>query len=326
MASYMRVRKTNQFTNKSIVVNRTSTNKKRITFSPVTAINPADFWGINRPLGLTLHADSFAGLYGNNNTYSGDGFGFFGNAKLPDGEAPCPELGTVLSGGHTVTTTSGLWRNVTDVTGPFGSGCSDMVYPEGFGNGGNNVYLTTENTLDVSWKQIYTEVMIKFSPNYVGHSNSEKFFYPGIFPTNSLSSVSLAAAPNIRLLNGDTPLGSTMSFQFNAQITGTTSEWLRSQENNPYRIVKGEWMAIASYARINTPGNIDGQLKVWVNGNLAVDFTDIRFSERADVNQYVFRSPRITGTRGGGVADTAQPEGGTWRRFNRVAVYGSDSF
>jgi hypothetical protein len=266
-----------------------------------------------------------AGSYGNNNTYNGDKFGFFGNAKLSDGQA-CPELGEVLPNGHTVTTTSALWRNITDETGPFGSGCSDMVYPEGSGNGGNNITYSMEADLSLQWKQMYTEVMVKFSPDYVGHSNGEKFFYPNVFLDDTMSPTYTAGAPGIGNYNGDTPLGSTISFRFNSQLSGTFEEWFRTQDDNEARIVKGEWCVVAAYARMNTPGNIDGNLKVWVNSQLAMDLTGIRFSNIADADQYVFRGPRITGTRGGGVADTAQPDGGTWRRFNRVAVYGSDSF
>ncbi len=48
---------------------------------------------------------------------------------------------------------------------------------------------------------------------------------------------------------------------------------------------RGEWTAIENYVRVNTPGEADGVIKAWVNGDLVFEKSDLRF-RAAGFEQY----------------------------------------
>jgi hypothetical protein len=287
------------------------------------AAAPSEF-APNLPSGLTLYGDTFPlGNFAGNSVFR-DGFAFTGDARIAD-NAATPALGTVI-GSHTVSTTSGLWRNMTEVVGPYGTGCTDFVYPEGLGGGANNVFFFTSSNR--GWVRMHVAISLYIPPDYIWHGNTQKGLYPII---NSEGFDSKRTDISFRLNGtGETPNGETCGFGFNSQLTDGSplSETLRDQAaGSTVRLRRGQWHNIEYYMQANTPGNADGLAKAWINGVLAFDESGLRYADDAFTSQATFNSGVMSGTRGGG-ANTGFPipPEGIFFRFNRMAVYGSVNF
>jgi hypothetical protein len=85
-------------------------------------------------------------------------------------------------------------------------------------------------------------------------------------------------------------------------------------------------MLVEGYVVMNTPGNSDGLLRVWIDGGLAFEATGLAFTSADQTVQPYIGYARFSGTRGGGASSTAVPIGGQYRRINRIAYYGGTSF
>ncbi len=70
---------------------------------------------------------------------------------------------------------------------------------------------------------------------------------------------------------------------------------------------------------MNTPGNNDGVWRMWVNGVLASEHTNVRFSNNTcQAGMFGFRFITV---RGGGADAQPTPSGGQSRLMDRLAVY-----
>ena len=95
---------------------------------------------------------------------------------------------------------------------------------------------------------------------------------------------------------------------------------MQGPTNDTPRFTKGQWDLMEIHAIVNTPGNVDGTYRVWINNTIVINETT-KFAE-FDAAQQKFTAIRITGTRGGGTDSAPVPTGGQSRRYSRFAVYG----
>jgi len=81
------------------------------------------------------------------------------------------------------------------------------------------------------------------------------------------------------------------SYVYHAEMDGqfgTHFEWDRDGNG---LLESGRWYRIDNYVRLNTPGERDGVVRGWVDGDLAVDVTDLRFRDvdRLRIQEFWFR-------------------------------------
>lgn len=206
-------------------------------------------------------------------------------------------------------------RNATDPSAPFGPAVFETFYPgnhRGNGEGGASLFSAGNR----GWRHMYFAVMLWVPANYSMHTNGEKFFYPIVNTGNQQTSSFM--------LNWNIPAGagyvggaadSTWIFELQNQIGDPN----RYQPANTKRPVKGRWQRIEAHLVMNTPGQRNGVLRVWVDGEPAVAWTDAYFS--AQPTQSTFDAIRFEGVRGGGASSVLTPPEGQVRRYSRLAFY-----
>ena len=197
----------------------------------------------------------------------------------------------------------------TDVTAPYSSLVFQTDYPgNNLGNGATGAQLYNRRT--DTWFRIYFSLTVWVSADYSVHSNQEKWWYP-VIKTDGVGTgaVEIAWRPN----SPETPNGETWSIHFDPQFGGSTP----SYPVNAVPLRKGVWQTVECYMVMNTPGNTDGRLRIWVDGVQSFDLTGIQMSNQ--VAQSYIDGIRFTGTRGGGASTTPTPAGGQQRRYSRLA-------
>jgi hypothetical protein len=65
--------------------------------------------------------------------------------------------------------------------------------------------------------------------------------------------------------------------------SGEYGEWLYWNIANRGSLEKDRWYCIETYVKLNTPGQEDGVLRGWVDGELAADYGGIRFRDTSDL-------------------------------------------
>jgi hypothetical protein len=196
-------------------------------------------------------------------------------------------------------------RNATDATAPFGPNVFETVYAgNSYGNGTGGAKIFDQGGRN--WRRIYYSLMMFIPNNYVVHSNEEKFWYPLV-------------------RTGTTMTGFMMSFWpgeneivWKIYSEPGTSDWIMTGA----RVQKGRWTNVEVFMELNTPGNKNGVLKVWVDGQVSVDRTNILYYHGAV--QGVIDGIRFDGTRGGGTATVPTPPEGQVRKYNRLAFFASN--
>lgn len=204
---------------------------------------------------------------------------------------------------------NGDGRVITDNTAPHGTSVFEQFYPAnslGGGVGGSKIY----DRGGRSWRSMYFSMALWVSPNYSMHSNGEKFFYP-LISTN-------AAITGFSPINwypvSTTPNGTAFGFEI-IVTPGTAFQ----NQNGLAMVPKGQWSRVEIFMRMNTVGASNGVLKVWVDGGIAVDRSDMVYSNAASAS--VWDGITFEGIRGGGNSSTPTPAGGQLRRYNRLAFY-----
>lgn len=77
-------------------------------------------------------------------------------------------------------------------------------------------------------------------------------------------------------LAGTTPVG---FYCYHADMEGSYgTNWIWSKGYHGY-LETNRWYAIEQHCRLNTPGENDGVLRAWVDGNLAFEKTDVQFRQ-----------------------------------------------
>ncbi|MCE2902318.1 MAG: Ig-like domain-containing protein [Gemmatimonas sp.] len=244
----------------------------------------------NRPNGLALITDTY-----------------FGNMQL---WANLNEDGLAYSGDG---------RNAKDPTAPFGPDVFETFYPgNDAGNGtGGGLFMGPNGQ---QWRRMYFSLMAWVPTNYSTHSNGEKFFYPVVItPGQPIQSSYVEWRP----IGDDTPNGPRFGFNLITQKSNFPTERHSPPPSTAARVTKGRWTRIEVYCVMNSVGRKDGILKAWIDGQVAADFTDVRFS--GATTESVFENIRFAGTRGGGASTTLTPPEGQIRRYSRLSFFASEN-
>ena len=203
-------------------------------------------------------------------------------------------------------------RITTDVSAPYGGNVFETFYAgnnAGNGEGGAILWGSEKN-----FRRMYFSLMMWVPTNYSVHTCEEKFFYPVVNVNGSHSSSTIFGW---YLLGSETANGSTFSLGMDAQI----GQGRIYQPTSGAKMRKGVWQRVEFYIEMNTPGQANGVWKAWVDGQVAIDRNDVRFSNAS--SQATFDAIRFDGTRGCGASSVLTPPGGQVRRYNRLAFYGS---
>jgi hypothetical protein len=261
-------------------------------------------WEVNKPAGLTLFTDT---TFGNLLT---------GGAYNADNVAIVNDSNNVQ------------WVNSTDNAAPYGPSVTDIAMDAGSLTGNGTIFYSSGAR---DWKRTYWCWSLWLSPNYSMHSNGEKFWYPIIKQQDganpSLSDTQLSN-PFIQWkpLDGMTPSGSEIGWIYGNQMGGGDFQQFDQPLGNLGRLRKGQWMIIEGYTQMNTPGNADGIVRTWVDGQVCLDVTNARLAPAAATGSNYINGVRFTTTRGGGDSSEAIPSGGQVRRYDRLSFYASTSF
>jgi hypothetical protein len=210
-------------------------------------------------------------------------------------------------------------RNATDPSAPFGPHVFEAFYPGNHaGNGGGGGHLLGPN--GQQWRRVYFSLMMWVPSDYSTHSNGEKFFYPVVVTPNQPTQSSYL---EWRPIGDDTPNGPRFGFNLITQTSNFPTQRHSPPPSTAARVTKGKWTRIEAYCIMNGVGRSDGVVRAWIDGQLAVDFTNVRFS--GATAESVFEGIRFTGTRGGGASSVLTPPQGQVRRFSRLAFFASEN-
>ncbi len=80
------------------------------------------------------------------------------------------------------------------------------------------------------------------------------------------------------------------NYVYHAEMEGQYGDTFEWDESDAGAVRPGEWYRIDNYVRLNTPGEKDGVLKGWVNGEraLAIDDLDFRHVPRLRIDRFWF--------------------------------------
>ncbi len=170
---------------------------------------------------------------------------------------------------------------------------------------GNGVGPMTITTGEMNSRSHYMAVRLRYSANYQFHTNTEKLLYPVL--------VSPGAGAPLLNVGRDGELAG-----FNAPMNGPVAPLVAAL--SPAGVIPiGRWFHVEYYTRLNSPGQSDGEQRVWVDGRLVLDRRNVNFVVHGA--QVLFLRGRLDFTRGGGASGVLTPLGGQWVDVDRLAFY-----
>jgi hypothetical protein len=172
-------------------------------------------------------------------------------------------------------------------------------------NAGNGVGPMTITTGEMNSRSHYMAVRLRYSANYEFHTNTEKLLYPVLTAPG-------AGAPLLNITRDGGLAG------FNAPMNGPVAPLVTGL--TPGGVVPvGRWVHVEYYTRLNSPGQSDGEQRVWVDGRVVLDRRNVNFVVHG--SQVLFFRGRLDFTRGGGQSGVLTPLGGQWVDVDRLAFY-----
>lgn len=196
-------------------------------------------------------------------------------------------------------------RSSNNSSGLYGSKSIRAWFP---GNhAGEGVGPLTLMVSGLNSQEHYMVCHMRYAPNYVFHTNSEKFFYPveNVAGEGNWGASLLNVGPDGQLIGASGPIQ-----------TAPVGE--PKSATNLFPV--GTWFLSEFYGKMNTPGNSDGEWKVWIDNVNVMNITGWQFSNNA-TTQMLYSLGRRDTTRGGGVSSVLTPAGGTWLEIDRLAFY-----
>jgi hypothetical protein len=170
---------------------------------------------------------------------------------------------------------------------------------------GDGVGPMTITTGEINSRSHYMAVQLRYSANYEFHTNTEKLLYPVLTAPG-------AGAPLLNVGRNGELAG------FNAPMNGPVAPLVTGL--TPGGVVPiGRWVHVEYYTRLNSPGQSDGEQRVWVDGRVVLDRRNVNFVEHSA--QVLFFRGRLDFTRGGGQSGVLTPLGGQWVDVDRLAFY-----
>jgi hypothetical protein len=195
---------------------------------------------------------------------------------------------------------SGLWH--TSDAAPFAivqdstalrspPNVAQFTYPAGFQAGSAPGHVDFD--LPPGYSQVYLSLYMKLSPNFQGHSSeTNKVLYlwinddPAVFLSNQGSGRTTPLLPTVRYQ------GAFDSRAYFGQNVGT-----------PQAMTRGQWRRWEVLLSANTPGQRDGVIRFWIDGQKVGEYTDVYFRDATNAWQYLYLQP-IWGGIGGSVTAT----------------------
>ena len=208
--------------------------------------------------------------------------------------------------------------SATDVTAPNSSAILRHPTPGNSLGGGFGSGLWEIRALDL-WKRGYFCAAMKLVGSggepYRIHNNEEKFFYP------------------IQRFDSDnSEAGVATQFAFRGDVPDLLWDWHCDAQNGDPRFYQNTsvtcdpdnvWNMFEMYIQMNTLGNADGIWKMWINGGLAADISNIEYNKQGSTTSW--SGTRMSNVRGGGDDVALTPAGGQARYFDRMTFYTSAS-
>jgi hypothetical protein len=195
--------------------------------------------------------------------------------RLPSGVTLVDDEPFSTSGGLNFTGSRGSASGVTDSTAPYSPDkVVRFVYPSGDGQGFGTGYRTV--TVPIDTTRLYGCFNIRLSSNYTVHPSNQKVVYLYHNTDQSLGSAVLgirAGASESDLTAG------TLRWNMEAQ----NGDGIRYANVGSGAIVRDVWYRIEWEAVMNTVvDTADGAWRLWVNGTLAMDYTNIAWATGSD--------------------------------------------
>lgn len=224
-----------------------------------------------------------------------------------DGSRDADGIEVINWTGNTVESAGSFGARGVACNGGYGTRCFRTWFP---GNhAGDGVGPSTLLVGGLNSRAHYMAVRMRYSPGYVLHSNGEKLFYPvgPVLPSGG-NGQAYAASMNVG--------GSGHILGYDAPIETQPPMGPLSAANV---VPIGVWFTAEFFAEMNTPGQSNATLQVWINGVRVVNKTGIMLSNSA--TQQLFDRGRRDFTRGGGPSSVLTPANGQWVEMDRLAFY-----
>jgi hypothetical protein len=192
----------------------------------------------------------------------------------------------------------GLWSNTTDftITQDFTAprsppNVAQFTYPAGFQAGSAPGHI--EFDLPANVTQLYLSFWMKLSPGFEGQSSETNkvvfvwiLDHPAVFLSNQGSGTTDPLVPTVRYQESFDPRA-----------------YFRQNVGPEQVMTRGQWRKWEVLLIANTPGQSDGVIRYWIDGQRVGDYTDVRVRDSVGTWQYVYLQP-IWGGIGGAVTAT----------------------
>lgn len=199
----------------------------------------------------------------------------------------------LITDGFTVNWVEGFGESrvfVDDAYSHSGTKSIRVIYPAG---GSGTSQTGAQAPLSFTGKdEVYSSYWLRFSDTFDWGGTSEGGKLPGLAGGGNCSGGSTCDGTNgfsARLMwrTG----GKAVLYLYHMDKPGTFGQDidLLNPDNSNVIFQKGEWYQISERVKINSGTNSDGEVDVWVNGNLALSLTGLRFVTNGDkVDNFYF--------------------------------------
>ena len=164
------------------------------------------------------------------------------------------------------------------------------LYPQGFGAGSGPID-TEVNLSGIS--EIYLSFPMKLSSNFYGCGTNKIFF------------IWLAGQPAI-YLKADGDGNGPLTFWISTQSSASSADPLAVGS----AVTRNQWANIEVYMKVNTGSNRDGIVKIWQNGTLTINVSNVEFVTASD--SHTWERVAWNPTWGGGCSGTVPADQYMW--------------
>lgn len=172
-----------------------------------------------------------------------------------------------------------------------GNGPSSMrfTYPAGFQDGETpgKAWATIDTT------EVFAEFWFMFSDNFAWNGSSDKLIYIPI------DGAPWQGGADAMLIYSSAPNGGLRWWTQYNPGAGPWFSYTDMYSRPAYKPQKGEWVKIKLHAKLSTPGNSDGLIRLWVNDNLNLENDKVNYHTKAGSKFTSFEFAPVYG--GGGV-------------------------
>ena len=181
---------------------------------------------------------------------------------------------------------------VSDPTAPTSPPNVGMwTYPAGFQAGSSPGNIDFDNLGNST--QLYVRFWMKLSPNFQGQSSG----------TNNVLYVWINGHPAVFLSNHGTGTAEPLMPIVRYQGDVDTRAYFYQNVGTGQPMTRGQWRKWELLLIANTPGQANGVIRWWIDGQKVGEYTDVGFRNSAISFQYLYLQP-IWGGTGGTVAAT----------------------